>query len=291
MSLLQAILLGIVQGVTEFLPVSSFGHFVILDQLFHISAENEIFFSVLLHTGTLLILIIFFRNDLFLLWTACRRMCRNIAQNIRIWLANRSRVRNEAYVRVLNGNYQKLLLLLLLSTCCTFLLGFLSRHILDAAAGNLAAVGLCFILTGFLMLVGDFAKNKKKRPINSTFTDAIWIGICQGIGLFPGISRLGITVLVALLCGFGRRYAYKYAFLLAIPTTFGALLLELTRLGERSVTPALTGLGVAGFLAALIVGFFVMRYLVPRLLKGTFRGFSIYSLAVGLLSLILYFSV
>ena len=208
MSLIEALLLGLVQGLTEFLPVSSSGHLAILKNLLQIK-ETGIIFSVLLHTGTLAVLLAAFRQDVKkLLLEGCKTIY-DFAGNFKIYFKNRHEQEAIRYKKLISNNYRKLFLLLLVSTLPTAVEGILLEDLVLQAESNLLAPA------------------GKKIPKDVGYGTAFFIGIFQGIAVFPGISRLGITLAVCLMCGFNRKFAIKYAFLTAIPAVLGAAFWEL----------------------------------------------------------------
>ena len=215
MSLIEALLLGLVQGLTEFLPVSSSGHLAILKNLLQIK-ETGIIFSVLLHTGTLAVLLAAFRQDVKkLLLEGCKTIY-DFAGNFKIYFKNRHEQEAIRYKKLISNNYRKLFLLLLVSTLPTAVEGILLEDLVLQAESNLLAPAIGLFITGIFLLVIDFFPAGKKIPKDVGYGTEFFIGIFQGIAVFPGISRLGITLAVCLMCGFNRKFAIKYAFLTAI---------------------------------------------------------------------------
>lgn len=286
MSVLEAILLGIVQGITEFLPVSSSGHLAIFQNLLGIETEGGVFFDVLLHIGTLVALFMAFRKDVSRLLLEACRIAYDLYRNARIYIDNHKNNKNGEYIRVIGNNYRKFVVLILVSAIPTGLLGFFSRHLVEAASGNLLAPGIGLLITAVLLLVVGSRKSGTKIPKDASYADAMWIGICQGIAVFPGISRSGMTIAASLLCGFNRNFAVKYSFLMSIPAIIGAALLELTQLGKANLTLGLAGTYLLGAVAAGIVGYFAIKFMIVIVQRKKFTYFAYYCFLIGLIAII-----
>ena len=286
MNVLQSILLGIVQGLTEFLPVSSSGHLIILENILGIESESSLFFHLMLHMGTLVAIFWRFQKDLRRLGMETLRMIYRGLRNLKIFVTNKRNGSNEAYGRVIYNNYGKFASLLMITTVPTAMLGFVSRYIVLAAGTSTMACGVGFLLTSILLFVLGYSKFGKKIPRNTTFDRAMWIGICQGLAVFPGVSSLGVTIAVCILMGFNRKYAVKYGILASVPVIAGAFLAELTHLGELQVTWSLAGIYLVGTFAAAITGILVIRYMVSVTEKKKFLNFALYGLVIGAASII-----
>ena len=286
MNVLQSILLGIVQGLTEFLPVSSSGHLIILENILGIESESSLFFHLMLHMGTLVAIFWRFQKDLRRLGMETLRMIYRGLRNLKIFVTNKRNGSNEAYGRVIYNNYGKFASLLMITTVPTAMLGFVSRYIVLAAGTSTMACGVGFLLTSILLFVLGYSKFGKKIPRNTTFDQAMWIGICQGLAVFPGVSSLGVTIAVCILMGFNRKYSVKYGILASVPVIAGAFLAELTHLGELQVTWSLAGIYLVGTFAAAITGILVIRYMVSVTEKKKFLNFALYGLVIGAASII-----
>jgi undecaprenyl-diphosphatase len=269
MSITQAIALGVLQGITEFLPVSSSGHLAILQKLFNIE-EGALLFDIALHAGTLLSILVVLRAEI---------------------------------AKLLRRPIQKLTGLLLLSTAITTLfalilkkapLGPAGRPLLESAFTSTAFLGVAFLITSLSLFISELLQ-KRRRPDrhekDATIIDALIIGICQGFGVLPGISRSGSTLAGALGRKLDRNFAARYSFLLAIPAILGALLLELKDAADASNTlaGASNAIGLvptlAGATSAAIVGFFAMNLMFRLIRTKRLYGFSIYTALLGILIL------
>lgn len=289
MSFIQALLLGVIQGITEFLPVSSSGHLAIIENLFKIETDTGLLFNTIIHLGTLATILIAFRQDVKkLLLEGCKCLY-DIYGNVRTYFHNKHQQDAKRYKKIISNNYRKLFLLLFISTIPTGFLGFLLQDFVEQAGKNLLAPAMGLFITGILLLVVDFFPAGKKIPKDVTYAVAFLLGICQGFAVFPGISRAGITIAVCLLCGFNRKFAVKYSFLMAIPAMLGAALLELFQFsytGENLETM------VFSLLAAVVagaVGYFCIKGMLVVMRKKRFRIFSIYCFLLGIVAIVCNF--
>lgn len=286
MSFLQSIFLGIVQGLTEFLPVSSSGHLAILKNFFGIETAGGIFFDVLLHVGTLVAIFFAFREDIKRLILEGCRIIYDVCCNIRTFIQNKKTGSNEAYRRIVHNNYRKFVMLVIIATIPTGMLGFVSRHLVEAAGSTLLAPGIGLLITGILLLVVDFTKSGKKLPKDATYANSMWIGICQGLAVFPGISRSGMTIASSLLCGFNKKFAVKYSFIMSVPAIIGAAILELTELDTASITVVTSLSYLLGAVVAGVVGYFAIKFMIVIVQRKKFRYFAYYCFLIGLISII-----
>jgi undecaprenyl-diphosphatase len=263
MTVLHAVLLGALQGVAEFLPISSSGHLVVLRELLGIDGI-PVLFDVLLHFATLAAIFIVFRKRIGSILVS-------------LWNLVRGR-KTEADLPNL-----RLTAMILLGSVFTAGLGFLiSRYEFE---GYPKLVSALFLVTAALLLVasrfgGGTARYETMKPRHGIIT-----GIAQGIGVLPGISRSGITISAALLSGMNREQAGEFSFLISIPAILGAFLLSLDEAAELSARVALVPLAV-GILTAFVVGLFSLVFLLRLVRRGKLHYFSFYLIPVGILGLI-----
>ena len=270
-SILQAILLGAAQGLTEFLPVSSSGHLSVLQHFFQVR-ENALLFDVILHLGTLLAVLIVYRKTLAELLGESVQLAVDLA---------RCRLRHE------KNNETRRLLFLLALACVPMLLLLVpvghGRRLLDLGAAvaqddDVLLEGCCFLLTGFLLLFGA-RQRKEERPLSCR--SALAVGAAQLLAaLFPGISRSGSTISAAMLCGVQRRKAVAFSFLLGIPAVLAASALEIAD-GIRQGAAVDWLPFVCGGITAAVVGVFSIRLIEKLVQKNRFHRFGWYCLAVG----------
>ncbi|MCI8391210.1 MAG: undecaprenyl-diphosphate phosphatase [Roseburia sp.] len=291
MSLLQAILMGVIQGLTEFLPVSSSGHLALFKILFGVETETGILYDVLLHVGTLLAICVVYYRDLGRLIVEGVGILRDIFANLAVFFRNtgKSERKKEPYQRVICNSYRKLVVLLLVSTIPTGVIGFFGRDVVDMASEILIVPGICLIVTAVLLLIADRVKDRGKLPKNVTYTDAFGVGIAQGIATLPGLSRSGTTITACLLSGYQRNFAVKYSFLMSIPAILGALVLQLKDIAGTKVTGAEISYYIIGMLIAAVIGYVCIKTMLVVVRKKKFTIFAIYCFLIGALSIGGYF--
>ena len=289
MTFIETIIAGMIQGILEFLPVSSFGHITVWEQRMGLTAQYGAFFEVLLHFGTLGALFIVFQKDIRKLLVEFIGILLDVIANIHIYFHNRrSRTEVIPYNKVISSLYRRLALMLLVTSCVTAILGFTVRDLMKLAQVSEIAPGILFLLTGIFLLVTDFSKaGGDVVPHTIRYDHAIWIGIFQGISVFPGLSRCGLTVGTALFCGFNRKFAVKYSYLASIPAVIGAFFVELPEAVSAEVSFSQGMSFVPGILAAGIVGYLVIRIMLRLTQKLKLRYFALYCFLAGVLSLAL----
>lgn len=291
MSVWQALLLGLVQGITEFIPVSSSGHLVFLKQVMGLKMDNSVLFEVLLHVGTLFPVFFIFRADIKRLFWELIHIIQDIFDNLKIWIQNRRAKEEKRYHKLLSTNYRKFAILILVTTVPTGLIGYLLRGLVAEASNNLLAPAIGFFITAILLLVTECAADEtEKSPRDTKYPEAAVIGVFQGLSVFPGISRAGSTLSACFLCGFSRKYAIKYSYIISIPAVIGAMFVELKG-SKISAAPADVAICILAMLVAGIVGYFSIRFTLSLLRQKKLRYFSVYCIAIGIVSVILHFTL
>ena len=282
------IFMGIIQGITEFMPVSSFGHTVNLQVILEIDKSGSAFLGALLHMGTLFAVLIYFWKDVKKIGKELSGIAKDLTENTKILINNRRKGENNDYIRISTGTYRKFTVLLLISTIPTFLLGYSVRRIVDMACLSAIMPGVCFLLSGVIMLVVDISPVRThKMPREIDYADAMWMGIMQGISAFPGLSRFGLTVCVGKLCGIHDKVAIKYSLIMSIPAVFGAFLAELKGFAAPAMTVETGTAYLVGMLAAAVTGYFVIKKMMVFLQKIHMRYFAFYCFAAGIASFVI----
>lgn len=291
MFFLYCMIMGIIQGLTEFLPVSSFGHLVVIKHLFGIDGNTSILFETLLHTGTAIAILLTFRTDVKYLSQEFSGICRDLYYNAKQYLYSRKTGDSPDYRRVIKNNYRKFAALIVVASIPTFLIGFQARRLAEMAGRSMLFPGIGLLISGILLLVVDFVGAGEKIPREVSYANAMWIGICQGMAVFPGLSRSGITISGCLLSGMNKNLAVKYSFLMSVPAIFGAMFLELGKFGNSGMTAGMGFSYIAGAIIAGVVGYFVIRIMLSLLRRTKLRFFAFYCFAAGFISLILHFAI
>lgn len=282
--------MGIIQGLTEFLPVSSSGHLALFQIVFHMNTDTGLLFSVLLHFGTLISIFVAFHKDVKKMICAAVLIIADSISNLVIFFHNRLWHEQEPYRKVVCTAYRKLVLLIFISTIPTAVIGFTNRDLVEMAETILIIPGICLILTGILLIVADRIPAGHRTPKHVTYTNAFIIGICQGIATLPGLSRSGTTITACLASGFDRRFAAKYSFLMSIPAVLGAAVLEIGSVikAQSSGTLHVSGTDIIyyliGMVIAAVVGYISIKTMLVVVRKKKFMAFAIYCLLAGALS-------
>lgn len=274
MTTLEAIILGIIQGLTEFLPVSSSGHLVLFQQLFGLK-EAELFFDVCVHLGTLVAVIVVFRREIRNIITALLRLVSLAGQK-------------EKFLQQVESNPDvKMALLIIIGSIPTAILGLMFHNIADKLFSSPFFTGLMLMVTGLLLWLTRRAKPDVKKTGFDGFsrTKAFIIGIVQGLAIIPGISRSGSTISIGLLLGINRETAARYSFLLSIPAIVGAGLLSLK--DGLSQTDPVIRLSLLGAAAAALIGYGALKVLLRMVKKGHLYVFAPYCWLVGILAIVL----
>lgn len=286
MSVIHAIILGILQGITEFLPVSSFGHLCAAQHLMGGTRGSGVLFEVMLHIGTMAALILFLWKDIRKIGIELIGMIMDLIGNANIFLYNRRTGKNLTYARIVTGTYRKLTALLIVSTLPTMLIGYQCKRLIVRTAASHMFSGIGLLLTGVILLVVDYSNiNGNKGTREADYGDAMWMGICQGISVFPGISRLGFTMSAGLFCGMSRKFAVKYSLLMSIPAVIGAFFVEMGEFTSVSMTVGRGFTYILGMLVAGIVGYLVIRFMVNLVNQLKLRYFAFYCFAAGIIVL------
>ena len=272
MSIIFAIICGIIQGAAEFLPISSSGHLAIFQNIF--GAKNietdYMAFSVLLHLGTLAAVFVIFRKDIVKLVKAFFTMLKKVFTG---------KFKLEYYTVE-----ERTVIMLLIATLPLVIAALVSDYV-EIISSYTWAVGLILIINGLILFVSDKMETGKTKPGSVTPKNALIVGICQMCAVLPGLSRSGSTITGGLTQGFDRRFAVKFSFLLSIPAILGANIKELPTLAH--IPSGDVAAYIIGTVVAFIVGIAAMKLLLYISKHSNFRIFSYYCFAVGAITFIL----
>ncbi len=273
MSVLTAVLLGLVQGVAEFLPISSSGHLAIAEHLLNLQGAANVpdFYDVLLHLGTLVAVFVAYWGDI-------RDMVVEFFTGIGD-LAHHSTPNPVPPAR-------RLILLIIVGTLPLFVM-VPFRRFFEGLGDNMYFIGGALIVTGILLLASDRVHHGRKTEKTATMLDALLVGIGQAIALCPGISRSGMTITSGCFAGFERKFAVRFAFLLSIPAVLGANILSLKDAIDAGIDYASIPAYLAGVAVAAVSGYACIRLLRYVADKGRFGAFAYYCWAAGALTLLL----
>lgn len=285
MSVIQGILLGILQGIAEFLPISSSGHLAVAQNIFGLD-DLPLLFDVFLHLATLAAVCLYFWRKIWELLKCFGR-----------WISRSPKVKENSkdYDVVLAQKdlaNRKIIIAIILSTVVTGVMGILSSKLIPNLSIKVTCCG--FLVTSLFLILSSVIEKRnsrlaqnsddKKNPSVSK-VQALIIGFMQGIGTLPGISRSGSTIAGALFCGVDRSLAGEYSFIISIPAILGAFILELKDLGEVSSTVGAAPV-IAGCAAAFATGYISLTLLMKMIKKGKLQYFALYLIPLAILGLI-----
>ena len=287
MTLIQAILLGLIQGITEFLPVSSSGHLAIFQYIFEINTDTGMLFEVMLHLGTLAAVCVVFFKDIKKLVIEGVGILFDFIANLKLRFGHGEGKKR----RIVTNAYRKFVLLILITTVPTGIIGTVLNNSMEAATASLLVPGMCLVINAIVLLVVDSLPGGKKKVKRASYKDAVLIGIAQGLAVLPGISRSGSTISACLGLRFDRSFAVKYSFIASMPAIIGANLLELRHLGDALASGGNFLYYIVGTIVAGISGYICIRVMMYVVSEKKFNYFAYYCAIVGVVSLIFHFFI
>ncbi|WP_057764151.1 undecaprenyl-diphosphate phosphatase [Cytobacillus praedii] len=253
MSKLEAFILGIIQGLTEFLPISSTGHLYLGRHLFGLD-DAGIFLDTMLHVGTLLAVLVVYKNEIF---------------------------------QILKNPFGKLSMLLIIGTTPAVIVGFLFSDLFDSISKTGITIGWEFLITGLILWFADSIKNGRKKMESISYGDALFIGTFQAAAIFPAISRSGLTIAAGLFRKLDRETAAYFSFLLSIPAIAGGIVLQFAEMAAGHVEAiSLESLFIAT-LASALFGYMAVVYMINFLKRKSLKIFAVYVWILGFSILIL----
>ena len=269
---LQAIILGLVQGLAEFLLISSSGHLALLQYFFGVEADSVLIFTVLLHLGTLIAVFVVYWKDITDL---LKELCCVIYD-----------VFHHRGLRINHTPTRRLGFLIIVASIPTAVIGLLFNDTFESFYSNLLAIGIGLLFTGTILWIADRMASGDKHIREMKFSNAIFVGVMQGIAITPGVSRSGSTLFGGLMSGLDRAFAVKFAFLISIPSILGSFLLELPGamhegLGGASLGPVLTGVVVSA-----VSGYVAIKLMIKLVTDKHLTVFSFYTWGLGALVVI-----
>ncbi len=264
MSWFEAIILGLIQGLTEFLPVSSSGHLIIVKELFGIET-HDLSFEIVVHAATVLSTIVVFRKY--------------------IWELLRGLFKFEL------NEQTRYILLILVSMIPIMIVGlFFKSYVEELFGSGLLIVGLALMLTSFLLILSESIKRRSNgesqqgRPVG--WKSAIWMGVAQAVAVIPGLSRSGSTIATGLICGVGKEYVTKFSFLMVLIPVLGEAFLELVGGGFAASSSAGELQLLLGFVSAFISGLFACKVMIAIVKKARLKWFALYCAIVGIVCVV-----
>ena len=273
MNIFSAIFYGIIQGITEFLPVSSSAHLAIAQNVFGMSnvEANHFTFDILLHLGTLIAVFIVYYKDIFSLVPAAFTMLGKVFKG-KFKLSEYTE--NERFV-----------IFVIIATLPLVLAVFIKDYI-ELLGNYTKIIGGILIFNGIVLFISDKLERGTVSLENTNPKNALFVGLCQMCAIVPGLSRSGSTITGGLLMGFKREYAVKFSFILSIPAIIGANLLSFADIFENPIAKTDVIPYIAGAISAAVVGILAMKFLIYISRKSNFRMFSYYCFVIGILAII-----
>ena len=273
MTWLSAIIMGLVQGIAEFLPISSSGHLAIAEHLLNMQGASEIpqFYDVLLHLGTLVAVFIAYWDEIY--------------DMIVEFFAGVGDLVHHTTPRVVPPA-RRMILLVIVGTLPLFAV-LPIRKTVQGLGDNMYFVGAALIFTGFLLFLCDRVRRGRKTERSATWLDALLVGVGQAVATLPGVSRSGMTITAGCFVGYERRFAVRFSFLLSIPAVLGANILSIKDAVQAGIVGAEVPMYLVGVAVAAVTGYLCIRLLKYIADKGRFGAFAYYCWAAGVLTLVL----
>lgn len=275
MTLFESVILGLVQGLAEFLPISSSGHLAALQYIFGIDGSNVLTFTVMLHFGTLVAIFVVYWKD--------------IVDLVKELFATIKDICTGQGVQVNKNDTRKLGFMIITASVPTAIIGLLLNDFFESLYAKMTVIGVCLIITGCGLFFAERYGGGKRTIKDMNFRNAFFIGLCQSVAIMPGISRSGATMIGGLACKFDRAFAVRYAFLISIPSVLGAFLLEVPDAVKAVSDGTGMSLGVmlAGVAVAAVSGYAAIKVMIKAVTNKKLMYFSVYTWIAGA-ALIIY---
>lgn len=270
-----AMLLGAVQGLAEFLPISSSGHLVLVQELvdFHQYGADHVTFDVILHLGTLTAVVIAFWSDVKSLVVEFFKM-----------VFDGFKLRNRPY--------RRMVVMVILATL-PLVIGAVLEGVIESAFTSTLVVGLGLIFTACVLWTSSKVSDQREKAGaggkdagNATFLDAVKVGFMQLLAVLPGVSRSGSTICAGQFCGFSREFAVRFAFIMSIPAVLGSVVFKLDDIIELGMEPGLLVPSLVGFVTSAVSGYLAIILVRVLTKKNSFRYFAVYCAVVGIITVI-----
>lgn len=267
MTYFEAVILGLVQGLAEFLPISSSGHLALLQQWFGIEEDKVLLFAVLLHVGTLVSVFIVYWKDI---WELIVELCLTIKD-----------IFTGKGLRIEERPVRKLGVMIIVATIPTGIIGIFFNDFFDSLYTSVLPIGIGLIITGFLLTLAEKMGSSRRGIKQMNYRNAIFIGIVQGIAICPGISRSGSTLFGSLVCNLNREFAVKYVFLISIPSILGSAVLEAPAALEAGMEMSQLGPIIVGMIVAAVSGLIAIKTMIKVVSDKKLNYFSYYVWLLG----------
>ena len=272
MTYIEAVILGLVQGLAEFLPISSSGHLALLQQFFGIKEDNVLLFAVLLHVGTLISVFIIYWKDIWELIVELFLTIKDIFTGKGLRLDERP--------------VRKLGVMIIVATIPTGLIGILFNDFFDGLYNSIVPIGAGLLVTGCLLVIAERMGTSNRGIKEMNFRNAIFVGVVQGIAICPGISRSGSTLFGSLLCNLDRTFAVKFVFLISIPSILGSAVMEAPDAIAAGMNMSDLGPIIVGMIVAAVSGLVAIKTIIKVVSNKKLNYFSYYVWLLGIFVII-----
>lgn len=280
MTFLESILLGLIYGISDIMPIGSSGHMLFFAEIFN-KGKIDLFYDILLHLATVVAIIIAFREDVINMVFEFFDMLKRIFANFLVFLSKKKGNTRYTYIKVINTSYKKLLVMIFISIIPTCVLGILGQGIVSLFNVSIWLVGICFILNAILVFIMDVHNESLDRITNVPYSSGFLVGVAQGISVVPGLSRTAMTVGMGIFLQFNKKLALKFSFLMAVPAILIEVILKLVNSNGASIVPARLPGYIVGMAVAIAVGVFSIKIILKHILRKKYYGFAIYSAVIG----------
>ena len=268
MTYFEAVILGLVQGLAEFLPISSSGHLALLQQFFGIKEDNVLLFAVLLHVGTLISVFIVYWKDIWELIVELFITIKDIFTGKGLRLDERP--------------VRKLGVMIIVATIPTGLIGILFNDFFDGLYNSIVPIGVGLLVTGCLLVIAERMGSSNRGIKEMNFRNAIFVGVVQGIAICPGVSRSGSTLFGSLLCNLDRTFAVKFVFLISIPSILGSAVMEAPDAIAAGMNMSDLGPIIVGMIVAAVSGLIAIKTMIKVVSNKKLNYFSYYVWLLGI---------
>lgn len=286
MTIIETIIMGILQGIAEFFPISSSGHIVFYQKVANIDATKGMFLDTLLHIATLIAVIIYFREDVVNICREFMEMVKRAFINLVIFYLKKKSDNKHEYVEVVNSSYKKLIIMLAISTFVTALIGIFGQALVMSMRNSTVITGIFFMVTAVMLFLTDRRKDGEQVVKSANYTGSVFLGLAQGVSIIPGLSRTASTIFVGNLLGYNNKLAVKYSFLMSIPAMLGSTIYRFIYYGGKGFDRGL----IPGYFFAMVIAGFVSFYAIKLMMKlvknKKYIYYSIYSFIIGFAAII-----
>ena len=262
MTYIQAAILGIVQGLAEFLPISSSGHLALLQYFFGVEADSVLLFTVMMHVGTLVSVFIIYRKDIWALIL-------ELIDTIKDLCTGKG-------PRIDSSPMRRMGFMIIVATIPTALIGLIFEDFFESLYASIVSIAIGLIFTGIILFVAERMGKSDKGPMEMKWRHAIFIGIMQGIAICPGVSRSGSTLFGSLISGLKREFAVEFVFLISIPSILGSVVMEMPKALAEGMDAAMVGPLIVGVILSALSGIFAIKAMIKVVSNKRLIGFTIY---------------